>query len=78
MAVARVTVTGKVGPDKSVSSLVFTDVNGITLDFKRQVTLIYKGEIGGPAQEVDMAQTITVTDTVAGAGLGHTIVVSSS
>lgn len=77
MATARVTATGKVGPGGSVSSLVFTDVKALLLDFDKQVTKILKFE-GGPAVEIDMAQTITVTDTVAGAGLGHTIVVSSS
>ncbi len=78
MAVAKVTVTGKVGPGGSLTALVFNDVTGIVLDFQRQVTKICKGDITGPGQEVDMAQTITVTDTVAGAGLGHTVVVSSS
>jgi hypothetical protein len=78
MAVAKVTSTGKIGPDKAVTSLVLEDVTAIVLDFKRQVTKICKGDISGPGLEVDMAQTITITDTVAGAGLGHTIVVSSS
>lgn len=78
MAVAKVTVTGKTGPGGSVSALVFNDVKSLVLDFDRQVVRVNKGDVTGPGQEVDMAQTITVTDTVAGAGLGHTIVVSSS
>lgn len=78
MAVAKVTVTGKVGPGGALSALVFNDVTAVVLDFNRQVTQIYKGQLTGPCQEVDMAQTVTVTDTVAGAGLGHTVVVSSS
>lgn len=78
MAVAKVTVTAKTGPAKSVSSQIFTGVTALTLDFKRQLIQVYAGELTGPAAEFDMADTITVTDTVAGAGLGHTIVVSSS
>jgi hypothetical protein len=78
MATARVTATGKVGPGGTVTSLVFNDVTALVLDFNRQITKICKGDVTGPGQEVDMAQTITITDTVAGAGLGHTIVVSSS
>lgn len=78
MAIAKVTVTGKTGPGGALTALVYNDVTALVLDFNRQVTKICKGDINGPGQEVDMAQTITVTDTVAGAGLGHTIVVSSS
>jgi hypothetical protein len=78
MAVAKVTATGKLGPGGAVAAIVINDVTAIVLDFNRQITKICKGDVTGPGLEVDMAQTITVTDTVAGAGLGHTIVVSSS
>lgn len=78
MASATVTVTGKTGPAGSVTALVITDVKALTLDFDRQVYQVFKGPLGGaPYKEFDMKQTATLTDTIAGAGLNHTIAISS-
>lgn len=79
MATATVTVTAKTGPAAAVSGLAITEVKALVLDFSRQVVQVFKGSLGtAPYKEFDMADTITITDTVAGAGLGHTIVISSS
>ena len=77
MALAKVTVTAKTGGGVANSAFVINGATGLILDFNRQVIRVVQGDITGPGQEFDMGDTATLTDTIAGVKLGHTIAISS-
>lgn len=67
----QVTMTGPVGPAKTMTAQVFTDVTNVNLDLVKKVAQI---TIPGRIVEMDIAATTTVTDTITGGN--HVMVIS--
>ncbi len=66
MALSTATVTGKIGPNQSLTAQVFTDVSVFTLDcLKRTVTLVTAGK----TVDVDISAQTTLTVTGVSTGL---------
>lgn len=72
MAVGAVTVTGKLGPGKSVTSLVFSNVVDLDFQFDREVIAI-KQSTKTTITEFDFADIATVTFSISGSTVTVTI-----
>lgn len=68
----KITVTGKIGPGNTITSLVFNDVKSFFLDLIRGQAQIE--QINNQITNIDIDGTTTLTDTIA--AKQHTIVVS--
>lgn len=64
-APATVTVTGSTGPGQAVTSLKFTDVTDLEVDFLRNVLKITRAGAGGISY-FDYSALSTVTWTISG------------
>ena len=66
MKTATVTVSGKIGPGKTVTSLVFTDVAGIDFQIKNNTIDIFQDTETPRHTIFDYDATATITYTIAG------------
>jgi hypothetical protein len=77
-APATVTITSTTGPGQTVTSLKYTDVNDIEVDFLRNVVWLTRAGAGGKLSFDYSALGASITWSVAGgAGGGATTVVLS-
>lgn len=65
-APATVTITGSTGPGQSVTSLKFTDVVGMEVDFSRNwITFTRAAGVAGPSKQYfDYSALATITWTI--------------
>ena len=66
MKTATVTITGKIGPGFTVTSLVFTEVTGIDFQIKNNTIDIVQAEKAQKHTIFDYESTATVTYTISG------------
>lgn len=66
-----VTMTGPVGPAKTMTAQVFTDVTKVELDLVKKVAFI---SVPNRIVEMDIAATTTLTDTITSGN--HVMVIS--
>lgn len=69
---SQITVTAKVGPGKTVTALVLTNVKGINFQVDKGILSVT--DSGGVIHDFDIMAATTVTDTVSSGS--HTFVVS--
>ena len=65
VAPATVTITGSTGPGQAVTSLKFTDVAGMEVDFARNWITFTRAGSGGK-QYFDYSALATITWTISG------------
>jgi len=67
MALNNLTITGKIGPGTTITSLLFSNVQVIDFDFVKQVITVTYLTAGGDKkiQTFDLAVEATVTYTIA-------------
>ncbi len=68
-----VTITGKIGPGFSVTSLVFTNVTGLFFNIKENTIEIVQAELAEKHTFFDYESTATVTYTISGVAATITI-----
>jgi hypothetical protein len=77
-APATVTITGSTGPGQAVTTLKFTDVNEIRVDFLRNLLAITRAGAGGITYYDYSALGTSITWTVTGgAGGGPSVILFS-
>jgi hypothetical protein len=70
---ANVTISGKIGPGYSVTSLVFTDVTAISFEIKNNTIDIFQDTKTPRHTTFDYNATATVTYTISGSTATITI-----
>jgi hypothetical protein len=70
----QVTVTGKSGPDRTITAAVLSNVSRVDFDLNDKILQVYQdGQTGGNVKEYDLTPTTVVTFSISAGNYSVTV-----